>query len=73
MLTAVYRKPNGVSTHSRAKAAAAILRSLVKNDIVSTHSRAKAAAPTITRQAVAKWFQHTAARRRLLITKYKKG
>ena len=40
----------GVSTHSRAKAAA--LQNLLKSNlvIVSTHSRAKAAAPYIKKQ-----------------------
>ena len=57
-----------VSTHSRAKAAASGAKYDIANGIVSTHSRAKAAAPlscSICTKGLA--FQHTAARRRLLL------
>ena len=55
-----------VSTHSRPKAAGASkpLRKAVKG--VSTHSRPKAAVPWVTVAFRARWFQHTAARRRLV-------
>ena len=57
-----------VSTHSRPKAAACMVFSLPRPDIVSTHSRPKAAARTRPAAARAQaTFQHTAARRRLRI------
>ena len=55
-----------VSTHSRPKAAA---RKLVERELrlkVSTHSRPKAAAQVWPAWGAVRWFQLTAARRRLL-------
>ena len=56
-----------VSTHSRPKAAGAVV---VINDCavgVSTHSRPKAAGPVVGVQYSMQEFQHTAARRRLVV------
>ena len=58
----------GVSTHSRAEAAAKAFDARKKADAVSTHSRAEAAAWCgIFGFHIDHQFQHTAARRRLLI------
>ena len=56
----------GVSTHSRPKAAAVRVSWITKDDAVSTHSRPKAAAANCAAKTAFIWFQHTAARRRLL-------
>ena len=56
-----------VSTHSRAEAAAEIVRVRTPTYTVSTHSRAEAAAQeTMFAAKPAAEFQHTAAQRRLL-------
>ena len=61
-------KPQTVSTHSRAKAAASVLKAESRLLYVSTHSRAKAAAIKLSwHYQVLKPFQHTVARRRLRI------
>ena len=54
-----------VSTHSRPKAAGASLLPPFVGFVVSTHSRPKAAGTTFLFFFFPKWFQHTAARRRL--------
>ena len=54
-----------VSTHSRPKAAGSISKNILLLSSVSTHSRPKAAGAMFSLQATTKWFQHTAARRRL--------
>ena len=60
------RLPNGVSTHSRAEAAARGHVAECGYFDVSTHSRAEAAATNaISEKAETLKFQHTAARRRL--------
>ena len=55
-----------VSTHSRAEAAAALAFKACADFCVSTHSRAEAAAFVSGFGCFVLWFQHTAARRRLL-------
>ena len=55
-----------VSTHSRPKAAGSARAINITNVTVSTHSRPKAAADTPQSGDVVVWFQHTAARRRLI-------
>ena len=58
---------SGVSTHSRPKAAAALMSGFLGVYMVSTHSRPKAAAFTdMSVSSMVMPFQHTAARRRLL-------
>ena len=59
-------KTREVSTHSRPKAAAAAQARLRGVFVVSTHSRPKAAGRSNTDGCAQAWFQHTAARRRLL-------
>ena len=54
-----------VSTHSRPKAAASLQILYDTHQHVSTHSRPKAAAYRAEISGCPKWFQHTAARRRL--------
>ena len=54
-----------VSTHSRPKAAVQMPVAGILGRRVSTHSRPKAAALTNGRLLNGRWFQHTAARRRL--------
>ena len=56
-----------VSTHSRAEAAALIEENAMNTVKVSTHSRAEAAAIFASLFANVSVFQHTAARRRLLV------
>ncbi len=69
------RKPQSVevlqvSTHSRPKAAGWVNRpSNSKMDVVSTHSRPKAAGFVFVLIAAQFEFQHTAARRRLEVSK----
>ena len=57
----------GVSTHSRPKAAGLCEWSCKGNGCVSTHSRPKAAGALSTIGYVVVLFQHTAARRRLVL------
>ena len=54
-----------VSTHSRPKAAGSDNAGGVYEFEVSTHSRPKAAGKTLLTGFKTRWFQHTAARRRL--------
>ena len=56
-----------VSTHSRPKAAGRHLLGFSDGDLVSTHSRPKAAGIGWLIALLANWFQHTAARRRLVV------
>ena len=56
-----------VSTHSRPKAAGLSSSHTDKTKKVSTHSRPKAAGTKHQNKNRYKWFQHTAARRRLVI------
>ena len=59
---------NGVSTHSRPKAAGQFgFGNVVEEPAVSTHSRPKAAGLTRTQNFRTAMFQHTAARRRLVV------
>ena len=60
-------KVTKVSTHSRTKAAASKNDRTLYFHSVSTHSRTKAAACSGIEAVSVAWFQHTAARRRLLI------
>ena len=56
-----------VSTHSRPKAAGAIIKYLISLGMVSTHSRPKAAGLNVPSWFLrSRVFQHTAARRRLV-------
>ncbi len=55
-----------VSTHSRPKAAGAIIIDLMYEQKVSTHSRPKAAGSAKNLAFLPFLFQHTAARRRLV-------
>ena len=57
-----------VSTHSRPKAAGTGRNCEPKSTSVSTHSRPKAAGLQGHRYTLDRWFQHTAARRRLAVT-----
>ena len=58
----------GVSTHSRPKAAETGFANNAAARAVSTHSRPKAAEPAPPQKPCCKrWFQHTAARRRLIL------
>ena len=58
-----------VSTHSRPKAAGTELQALKDKGLVSTHSRPKAAGLSLVRHEMEMvMFQHTAARRRLVLT-----
>ena len=68
------KRPNSfktkfVSTHSRPKAAGKDLGYGDIEIIVSTHSRPKAAGSSRQARASANPFQHTAARRRLVLQK----
>ena len=56
-----------VSTHSRAEAAAFSRFRQAFKTTVSTHSRAEAAAKVLNWKKLIDMFQHTAARRRLLL------
>ena len=58
-----------VSTHSRPKAAAKVRFEITGRLKVSTHSRPKAAASTSSQSELQDTFQHTAARRRLLVAR----
>ena len=60
------RKNCGVSTHSRPKAAGGRTSQSVLVPKVSTHSRPKAAGIGFLIGSPVLWFQHTAARRRLV-------
>ena len=63
---------NDVSTHSRPKAAGINQAGKYVVTIVSTHSRPKAAGHVANIMRINDWFQHTAARRRLVISSYVK-
>ena len=58
-----------VSTHSRPKAAGHTARTYMPRFCVSTHSRPKAAGKTASVSILLIMFQHTAARRRLVLKK----
>ena len=60
-----------VSTHSRPKAADTEPLASVAEMLVSTHSRPKAAGGRMMTAGWPKWFQHTAARRRLTFSRRK--
>ena len=60
-----------VSTHSRPKAAGCQIRFIAVQKLVSTHSRPKAAGgSTLALFTTQTQFQHTAARRRLVVEFY---